>query len=154
MSSRLFQTVREELGAAYSVYSYHNAHVDSGALVVYAATSAEDARRVTDAMLCELARLANEPVSEQELESARDYLNGSLLLSMESSDSRMARLANNELFLGRTIPLTESQARISAVSADDIHRLARSLFRNETLNLQVVGGVSEQQFASFDPVFN
>ncbi|PLX79554.1 MAG: peptidase M16 [Desulfuromonas sp.] len=154
MSSRLFQTVREELGAAYSVYSYHNAHVDSGALVLYAATSTDDSRRVTDAMFRELTRLANEPVSEQELNSARDYLNGSLLLSMESSDSRMARLANNELFLGRTIPMAESQARISAVTADDIHRLARSLFRNETLNLQLVGGVDERQFASFDPVFN
>ena len=154
MSSRLFQTVREELGAAYSVYSYHNAHVDSGALVLYAATSAEDARRVTDAMFRELSRLANEPVSDQELVSARDYLNGSLLLAMESSDSRMARLANNELFLGRTIPFSESQARVSAVTAADVQSLAQALFRNETLNLQVVGGVDEKQFDSFVPVFN
>ena len=151
MSSRLFQKVREELGLAYSVYSYHHNHTDSGAFIVYAGTSTESAALVTQTILQELNRLCREAVSFEELQSAKDYLKGSMLLSMESMDSRMTRLAKNELFLRNVgISLDESRALIDAVTIELVQHLAQSLFINETLNLQITGRVSRSDFPDID----
>jgi predicted Zn-dependent peptidase len=151
MSSRLFQKVREELGLAYSVYSYHHNHSDSGAFIVYAGTSAEDAPLVVRSILGELTRLRCAAVSGEELQSAKDYLKGSMLLSMESMDNRMTRLAKNELFLRNVgICVEESRALIDAVTLDLVQYLAESLFVNETLNLQVIGRVNRMDFPDVD----
>lgn len=151
MSSRLFQTVREDLGLAYSVYSYHHDHSDSGAFIVYAGTSSEGAPLVTRTILEELARLRHEAVSYEELQSAKAYLNGGMLLSMESMDNRMTRLAKNELFLRDVgISLDESRAMIEAVTVELVQHLADSLFVNETLNLQLVGQVDRSDFPDVD----
>ena len=151
MSSRLFQKVRETLGLAYSVYSYHHNHSDSGAFVVYAATSSESAALVTRTILEELTRLRNEAVSDEELQSAKDYLKGGMLLSMESMDSRMTRLAKNELFQRNVgISLDESRAMIDAVTGELVQYLAESLFVNETLNLQITGRITRQDFPDID----
>ena len=141
MSSRLFQRVREELGLAYSVYSYHNTHSDTGAVVLYAGTSAENAPLAVRTMLHEMNVLRQERVSEDELRAAKDYLKGSLLLSLESSDNRMTRIAKNELYLGKDVPLSETQAMIEAVTSQQIQALAGKIFTNKTLNLQIVGPV-------------
>jgi predicted Zn-dependent peptidase len=151
MSSRLFQKVRETLGLAYSVYSYHHNHSDSGAFVVYAATSSESAALVTRTILEELTRLRVEAVSDEELQSAKDYLKGGMLLSMESMDSRMTRLAKNELFQRNVgISLDESRAMIDAVTGELVQYLAESLFVNETLNLQITGRITRQDFPDID----
>ncbi len=151
MSSRLFQKVREDLGMAYSVYSYHHNHSDSGAFVVYAGTSAENAPLVTHTILEELTRLRYEAVSSEELQSAKDYLKGGMLLSMESMDSRMTRLAKNEIFLRDIgISLDESRAMIDAVTAELVQHVAESLFVNATLNLQVTGRVTSTDFPDVD----
>jgi len=151
MSSRLFQKVREELGLAYSVYSYHHNHSDSGAFIVYAGTSAEGAQQVTRAILDELTRLRHEAVGYDELQSAKDYLKGGMLLSMESMDSRMTRLAKNELFLRNVgISIEESEAMIDAVTVDLVQHLAETLFVNDTLNLQITGRVKRSDFPDVD----
>jgi predicted Zn-dependent peptidase len=151
MSSRLFQRVRETLGLAYSVYSYHHNHSDSGAFVVYAATSSESAALVTRTILEEFTRLRYEAVSDEELQSAKDYLKGGMLLSMESMDSRMTRLAKNELFLRNVgISLDESRAMIDAVTGELVQHLAESLFVNETLNLQITGRITRPDFPDID----
>jgi predicted Zn-dependent peptidase len=151
MSSRLFQKVREELGLAYSVYSYHHNHSDSGAFIVYAGTSAEGAPVVTRAILEELTRLRHEQVDYDELQSAKDYLKGGMLLSLESMDNRMTRLAKNELFLRNVgISIEESAAMIDAVTVDLVQYLAESLFVNETLNLQITGRVNRTDFPDVD----
>jgi predicted Zn-dependent peptidase len=151
MSSRLFQKVREELGLAYSVYSYHHTHSDCGALVVYAGSSADDAPLVVRTILGEMNRLRHEAVSIDELQSAKDYLKGSMLLSMESMDNRMTRLAKNELFLRDVgISLEESRAMIDAVTIDLVQYLAESLFVNETFNLHVLGQVNRADFPDID----
>ncbi len=154
MSSRLFQHVREDLGLAYSIYSYLSAHSDSGALVMAAGTKAENAPLAVRTMLHELNVLRQEPVSADELRSAKDNLKGSLLLSMESSDNRMTRLAQNELFLGRSVSLEESQSAIEEVTRDQIQNLAQQLFNDRTLNLQVVGQVSMEHFPHVDLCLN
>ncbi len=151
MSSRLFQKVREELGLAYSVYSYHHNHSDSGAFIVYAGTSAEGAPQVARTIVEELKRLRNEPVAADELQSAKDYLKGGMLLSMESMDNRMTRLAKNEIFLRNVgISVEESEAMIDAVTSDLVQHLAESLFISDTLNLQVTGRVDRSDFPEID----
>jgi len=151
MSSRLFQKVREELGLAYSVYSYHHNHSDSGAFIIYAGTSAEGAPLVTQTIIAELNRLRHESVSLEELQSAKDYLKGTMLLSMESMDSRMTRLAKNELFLRNVgISLDESREMIDAVTVELVQHMAERLFVDETLNLQITGRVNQSDFPEVD----
>jgi predicted Zn-dependent peptidase len=151
MSSRLFQTVREELGLAYSVYSYHHNHSDSGAFIVYAGTSAEGAPLVTQTIIAELNHLRHASVSLEELQSAKNYLKGNMLLSMESMDNRMSRLAKNELFLRDVgISLDESRDMIDAVTVDLVQHLAETLFIDETFNLHIAGRVNISDFPDID----
>lgn len=151
MSSRLFQKVREDLGMAYSVYSYHHNHSDCGAFIVYAGTSTENAPYVTRTIIAELTRLRNEAVSYEELQSAKDYLKGGMLLSLESMDNRMTRLAKNEIFLRNIGPsIDASRALIDAVTPDLVQHVAESLFINKTLNLQVTGRVVQSDFPDVD----
>ena len=151
MSSRLFQKIREDLGLAYSVYSFHHNHTDSGAFIVYAGTSAEDAPLVTRTILEEMTRVRYDSVSYEELQGAKDYLKGSMMLSMESMDARMTRLAKNELFLRDVgISLEESRAMIDAVTVELVQHLAEKLFINDTLNLHVTGRVTKTDFPDVD----
>ena len=151
MSSRLFQKVREELGLAYSVYSYHHNHSDSGAFIVSAGVDAAQAPLVVRTILDEMTRIREELVSEEELQSAKDFLKGSMLLAMESTDNRMTRLAKNELFLRDAgTSLEQSRQMIDAVSAELVQDLAQQLFVDETLNLQVAGRVVEDDFPDRD----
>jgi predicted Zn-dependent peptidase len=139
MSSRLFQTIREERGLAYSIYSYLNTHSDAGALVVYAGTSPEDATEVTRIILRELSRFRTEEIRPASLRAAKDQLKGQLVLSLESTDSRMTRLAKNELYLGRHLDLPELLDCFEQVSASDILALAQATVKDEALHLQLIG---------------
>ncbi|MBW2512007.1 MAG: insulinase family protein [Deltaproteobacteria bacterium] len=151
MSSRLFQKVREELGLAYSVYSYHHNHSDSGAFIIYAGVAAEEAPLVTRTILDEMTRMRHAMVTPDELQSAKDFLKGSMLLSMESTDNRMTRLAKNELFLRDLgTSLEKSRDMIDAVTAESVQSLAARLFVNQTLNIQVAGRVDPADFPDSD----
>ncbi|KAB0669551.1 insulinase family protein [Oryzomonas sagensis] len=142
MSSRLFEEVREKKGLAYSVYSYVIAHADSGSLVVYAGTEQKHCREVIDIALREMGRLKREAVPADELDSAREQLKGKILMSLESTDSLMTRLARNEIYLQRYQPVEEVLAGFDAVGADDIMALASELFDGSKLNLEVMGKVA------------
>jgi len=150
MSSRLFQTVREEQGLAYSIYSYLNSHSDAGALVLYTATSTENAPQVVRMMLKEMQRFKVEPVSREELKAAKDQLKGHLLLSLESTDNRMTRLSKNEIYLGRQPSLKQVLGEFEKVTADSLQRLAHFLFQDDYLNLQLLGQIDEKQFPLLD----
>ncbi|MCP3178106.1 insulinase family protein [Desulfuromonas sp. KJ2020] len=150
MSSRLFQTIREEQGLAYSIYSYLNSHSDAGALVLYTATSTENAPLVVRMMLKEMQRFKVEPVSRAELKAAKDQLKGHLLLSLESTDNRMTRLSKNEIYLGRQPSLKQVLGEFEKVTAESIQRLAHFLFQDDYLNLQLLGQIEEKQFPLLD----
>jgi predicted Zn-dependent peptidase len=150
MSSRLFQKIREEQGLAYSIYSYLNCHSDAGALVIYAGTSPEDAPHVTGIMLKELRRYKYEAVSADELHAAREQLKGQLLLSMESTDNRMTRLAKNEIYLGRQPSTKEVLAGFDRVAAADIQKLADFILRDDYLTLQAMGRATAADFPAVD----
>ena len=150
MSSRLFQEIREERGLAYSIYSYLNCHSDAGALVVYAGTSPDDTLEVISLMLRELGRFRTDLVSEEELTAAKEQLKGHLLLSLESTDNHMTRIAKNEIYLGRHLPLQEVLQNFDEVDRVGVQRLAESIFQDDYLNLQLVGKMSSREFPLLD----
>jgi predicted Zn-dependent peptidase len=133
-ASRLFQEVREERGLAYSVYSYLSTYVDAGALTVYcgtAPTRAGETLRVIDGVI---ADLVEHGPTEAELAVAAGYLEGSLVLGLEDSASRMGRLGRSMATRGEVTPLEVHLDRIRAVTVDDAHRvLARVLRGPRTL---------------------
>lgn len=143
MSSRLFQEVREKKGLAYSVYSYIISHVDSGALVVYAGTENKNCRDVLNIAQYEMSRLKSELVPLDELNAAREQLKGKTLMSLESSDSLMTRLAKNEIYLRKQQPIEDVIAHYDMVTSKDIQRIATSLFKTEYLHLEVMGQVAD-----------
>ncbi len=150
MSSRLFQSIREERGLAYAIYSYLHCHSDAGALIVYAGTSPADAFDVVALILKEMHDLAAEPVPAYEFNAAREQLKGNLLLSLENSENRMTRLAKNEIYLGSHPTIDESLRLINAVTPADVCRLANELFRDEYLTLQMLGAPEDRDFSVLD----
>jgi predicted Zn-dependent peptidase len=124
LSSRLFQTIREERGLAYSVYSYRVAFDDAGALAVYAGTAPSRAREVLGLVQEELDRLAGAGVEERELAVAKGHLKGEMALSLEDSAARMSRVGRSLLVHGEVLEVDELAARIDAVTLDQVARVA------------------------------
>jgi predicted Zn-dependent peptidase len=143
MSSRLFQEIREKRGLAYSVYSYIISHADSGALVVYAGTEKNHCREVIDIAQREMLRLATEEVPRDELDAAREQLKGKTLMSLESSDNLMTRLAKNEIYLQKQQSIEDVIANYDSVSNSDIQRVSQKLLQSNFLHLEVMGSVAD-----------
>ncbi len=139
MSSRLFQHIREDRGLAYAVFSNLTSYSDAGAITVYAGCATEKVGEVVDLTLAELRTLRDDPVPHDELQRAKDHLKGSLTLSLENTSSRMSQLARQEMQFGRQFTLDEILAAIDAVSADDVQRVARDVFRDGAPVATVVG---------------
>jgi predicted Zn-dependent peptidase len=146
VSSRLFQEVREKRGLAYSIYSYLSSYTDGGTLTVYAATRPREAPRVIELVCREIRRLRTAGVDRQELERARNQMKGSLMLSLESTHSRMSKLAKDELQQGRYTSLEEMMAEIDRVSEGQILQLCRELLDLSCLAVTVLGPVSPRAF--------
>jgi predicted Zn-dependent peptidase len=139
MSSRLFQTIREEHGLAYAVYSGVNAYTDAGYLSVYAATSPDQVTDVIRLSVEEFNKFKSEPVSEAELQRAKDQLKVSIMLSLESTSARMSNLARQEIFFGRQFTLDEILERINRVTRSDVQRVAGEIFYSDELAITAVG---------------
>src|SRR5260370_1356017 len=101
MSSRLFQNIREKQGLAYAVFSELTPYSDAGMMTVYAGTAAETVGQVIDLIIQEFRSLKESLVTEEELRRSKNHLKGSLMLSLESTSSRMSNLARQELYFGR-----------------------------------------------------
>lgn len=130
MSSRLFQEIREERGLAYSVYSYHSSYRETGTFTIYTGTAPEHVGQVFDIVTHILHDIRENGVTAKELNKAKEQLKGSLMLSLESTNSRMSRLGKNELLLGRHLTLDEIIAKIDRVSHESILRVSRELFQS------------------------
>jgi len=141
MSSRLFQTIREERGLAYSIYSEVSPFRDTGSLSVYAGCVAEKAEEIIRLTLAEFARLKNEPVSDEELQRARDQMKGNIILALESSSSRMSNLARQHGYFGRFFSIDEISAGIDSVTREGLQTMAQKLFRPEIIALALVGNL-------------
>lgn len=139
MRSRLFQQVRERLGLAYCVDSFASTLHDTGTVGIYAGVAAERASETIHAILGELDRLRQEPVPEDELAKARDFLRGRLTLSLEDSLTVAGWYARQELLGPAVLGPDEVLARFDAIEVCDVQRLAQTLFHPERLNLAMVG---------------
>ncbi len=142
MSSRLFQNIRERQGLAYAIYSDLSPYRDTGCLCVYAGTSRESAGKVVQSVVRELFRLKSETVSAEELRRSKDQLKGSLMLSLESSTSRMSNLARQEMYFDHFFTLDELIERIEAVSADELRAMAEEFFKTESIAVTVLGNLN------------
>ncbi len=142
MSSRLFQSVREERGLVYSILSAVTPFKDCGYLNVYAATSTGQLCETVDATLEELRRIKEERVGEEELRRNKDQLKASLMLNLESTSSRMSALAQQEMNFGRFISPDEIIKGVEAVTAEDVGRLANEIFRADALAVTALGDLN------------
>ena len=139
MSSRLFQNIREKEGLAYAVFSELTPYSDAGMFTVYAGTAKETIGQVIDLTIKEFHAMKETLVSEEELLRAKNHLKGSLMLSLESTSSRMSNLARQELYFGRFYSLDEILASIEAVTREELQSLARDFFRPEQIAVTVLG---------------
>jgi predicted Zn-dependent peptidase len=123
MSSRLFQEIRETRGLAYSVYSYHTAYSDSGVFTVYTGTAPKQTMDVYNLTMELLQEIADKGMTEEELARGKEQLKGNLILSLESTSSRMNRQGKNELMLGKHYTLDEMIERIERVTLNDVGKM-------------------------------
>ena len=143
MSSRLFQEIREKRGLAYSIYSYIASYSDSGYLAIYLGVDKESVNESLALIAKEISMLQKTPVSETELANARDFVKSGLFLSMESMEAIMTRIARNEIYFGKYIPLAEVTDSIDQVSGEDILRLSRKVFGRKELTVAGLGSFEE-----------
>src|SRR3954453_9812967 len=131
MSSRLFQDVREQKGLAYSVFSYHSAYQDSGIVTVYGGTGAKQLNVLFETIQETLNTLKRDGITERELTNSKEQLKGSLMLSLESTNSRMSRNGKNELLLKRHRSLDEIIDQIDTVTKNSVDEMARNIFTDK-----------------------
>ncbi|OCA83792.1 M16 family metallopeptidase [Pseudobacillus wudalianchiensis] len=131
MSSRLFQEVREQRGLAYSVFSYHSSFKDSGLVTVYGGTGADQLDELFETIQMTLVALKAEGISSKELHNSKEQLKGNLMLSLESTNSRMSRNGKNELLLKQHRSLDEIVSLIDEVTMDKVNDLGRKIFSSD-----------------------
>ena len=141
ISSRLFLKIREHEGLAYAVFSDLSMYKDTGCLSVYAGTSLEAASRVIEQVAGEFRDLKENLISEEELRRAKDHLKGSLMLSLESTSSRMANLARQEKYFARFLTLDEVNENIEQARAEDLREVANEWFQQERIALAALGNL-------------
>jgi predicted Zn-dependent peptidase len=141
MSSHLFQRIREKEGLVYTVVSYHNAHLNGGYEAVYAACTPRNVKKVVHLTLEEMRKMRIGDVTEKELAAAKRYLKGSILLSLESTVSRMSGLARQEYYFGEQFSPDSIIAEINRVTLDDISAVAHRLVDPASVSLALLGNI-------------
>ncbi len=139
MSSRLFQEVRERQALAYSVHSGNQSYRDTGLFYIYAGTDGANFAKVLKALMKEIRSLKKDGITSEELKRAKDHLKGNLMLSLESTSSRMNRLARHEMRFGAFLSIDEMLAGIDAVRLEDVEALIHGVLDEEQLSLMTLG---------------
>jgi predicted Zn-dependent peptidase len=139
MSSRLFQTIREERGMVYSIFSDLSPYRDTGTLLVYAGTATSKGLGVLDLILEEFRKLKESPLPDEELNRAKDQLKGNILMGLESSNARMANLARQEMYFHEFPTVDDIIARINEVSGADVQAMAQRLFDPKRIAVTLLG---------------
>jgi len=149
MSSRLFQEVREKRGLAYSIYSFLSGYSDVGTVTVYAATRPKEVERVVDLVCREIGRISKQGIERKELDRAKNQMKGSLMLSLESSHSRMSKLAKDELVYGTRTSLAEMVAHIDQVTVEQVYAVGHQLFGLNPLAITGLGPLSQRALHAY-----
>jgi predicted Zn-dependent peptidase len=144
MSSRLFQSLREQRGLAYSIYSTTDAYRDAGMITLAMGVKPERGAEALATLRGELARFAAEGPTAEELASGKAQLRGGILLGEESVSNHMVHLALDEMAHGRYVPLEEHLASVEAVTGEEVLQLARRFFRPDGWTLAAVGPESDR----------
>ena len=128
MSSRLFQDVREDKGLAYAIYSYHTAYENTGTVTIYGGTAVHQLDALYVTIIQTLDRLKRDGITDEELQNTKEQLKGSLMLSYESTNSRMSRNGKNELFLRKHMTLDEIVQKIDQVDQQMVNQMIEHVF--------------------------
>lgn len=147
MSSRLFQSIREKLGLAYSVYSFPTSFTTAGTFTLYAGTGEKQAAEVLGRMIDEIESVRKNGVTQAELERCREQLKGNYLLGMESSSAKMNVLGKVLLLQKREYDEAETIRRIECVTMEDIERILPVCLDRENACTALVGRVNKQKDA-------
>jgi predicted Zn-dependent peptidase len=147
ISSRLFQSIREERGLAYSVVSERHAFEDAGALAISVGTAPERVHEVLELIGEEVDLLAAKGVTKDELERAKGFVRADTWLGLEDSGTRMSRIASGLLLMGEVASVDEQLAKFEAVSLDEVAQLASQILEGDRV-LAVVGPFADAEFAS------
>jgi predicted Zn-dependent peptidase len=139
MSSRLFQEIREKRGLAYSTYSYISSYSDCGYLAIYLGVDRGSVNESLALVAREIKKLQNTPVTEDELLNAKDFIKSGMFLAMENMEAIMTRIAKNEMYFGKYIPLAEVVESIDYVTSEDVIRLAGEIFSGQDLTIVGLG---------------
>ncbi len=140
MSSRAFQTIREKYGLAYMVYSTTDFFRDTGIFSFYIGTDPQKRKKAIQLLIKEILKVTEAEISLSAMKRLKEQLKGQLLLGLENTAHRMSRLAKNEIYFGRQVPLEESLGKINELSQKKIFEVAGKLFNLDKLNIiQMVG---------------
>jgi predicted Zn-dependent peptidase len=150
MSSRLFQSLREELGLCYTVYSFRSFFSDTGLLTVYANATPELSRKLLIALDGELSRLVREPLSVSEIADAKSHLSGSMILSREDMESRMKRLVRQFTMIDRVLEFEESVEMIEKVGTGEVERFISTYIKRDSFSLLAFGTKGLARLRGFD----
>jgi predicted Zn-dependent peptidase len=142
-SSRLFQEVREKRGLAYSVYATLSAYADAGILKICAGTTADKAEGLLSVVADVVGEVRDGRIDDDEVSLARELIKGSMLLSLESAEYRMSRIALNEMFLGREEPPEEALRRVDGVTTNGVRDMAAELLPEDRFVLAAVGDLPD-----------
>jgi predicted Zn-dependent peptidase len=151
-SSRLFQEVREKRGLAYSVYSFQSLYAGSGQIGLYLGTRPDNVARALRVVADELDRFRSDPATDEELERSKENVKGRVLLALESTTARMNRLGSSVLAGIPLLTVDEVEARIDAVTIDDLHALAGELLAPERLSAAGIGADESASRTALEPV--
>ncbi|MCD0445191.1 insulinase family protein [Glycomyces sp. A-F 0318] len=146
MSSRLFQSVREQRGLAYTVYSFSTYFADTGVFGVYAGSNPDKVHQVRELVLAELATMAAEGVTDEELRRGKGMSKGGMVLSLEDSGSRMNALGREELLYGEHLSIERELADIEAVTAEQVRSVAAEIL-SQPMTTAAVGPFDQKDFA-------
>ena len=139
MSSRLFQTVREERGLCYTIYSFGSGYIDTGLFGIYTALGRETESEALNVIVEEIKRFLDDGAAPDELRRTREQVKANVLMNLESTNARMNRLGKNELYLGTVPSVDEMIASYNSITADDILDLARTCLDFSKLSFSAVG---------------
>jgi len=154
MSSRLFQSIREEQGLAYDIGSYFNSYAETGNLVISAGVDPSHTREAIRAIITELKRLCDTPVPADELERMKAYVRGGLVLGLEGTQQVASWLGSQECLHNRVHAIDEVVAAINAVTVQDIQRVAQSCFAAGWRRLAIIGPEELRQAEYFGKLLN
>lgn len=144
MSSRLFQSIREDKGLAYSVYSYPSSYIDSGMFSLYAGTTAANADTVLSLMKQEIDRLAAKKISEADFKQGKDQLKGNYVLSMEGANAKMSATGKSLLLLNKVYDERETIAKIDAVTRECVAEMIDRVFHYDRMSAVFAGKLEKR----------